>query len=393
MMKEIILVINAGSSSLKFKVFNLENNVIASGQVEGIDLAPSFKAKDANLEVIGEHKWSEKEAHNHALVLEYLIQWILDTFKEYKLRACGHRVVHGGTIFKQSVLIDEKVIKDIESLIPLAPLHQPHHLRVIKLMHKMFPDLPQVAVFDTAFHQTMQGNATMYAIPYELYKEGVRRYGMHGTSYAYIVKKMQEDFPHLADKKIIVAHIGSGASLCAIENGKSVMTTMGMTALEGVPMGTRPGSFDPGVLLYLMENKGYGFEEIRDFLYYKSGVGGLSEFSSNFYTLECNLDKHEGAKRAFDFMVFRVAEEIAKLSVSLKGVDAVVFTAGVGENSSYFRAEVCKHLEYLGFKIDEAKNNSRKDLQINAPESKVSIFAIPTNEELMIVLDTTALTK
>lgn len=392
-MKEIILVINAGSSSLKFKIFDLNDSVIASGQVEGIDLAPSFKAKDADGAVIAEHKWSEKEAHNHALVLEYLINWITQAFKEYTLKACGHRVVHGGTIFDSSVLVSDQVIKDIESLIPLAPLHQPHNLRVIKLMREKYPNLPQVAVFDTAFHQTMQGNATIYAIPYKLYKEGVRRYGMHGTSYAYIAYKLRESYPEIADKRIVVAHIGSGASLCAINGGKSVMTTMGMTALDGVSMGTRPGSIDPGILLYLMESKGYGIDEIRDFLYYKSGVGGLSEFSSNFYTLECNIDKNEGAKRALDFMTFRVAEEIARLSVSLGGIDGIVFTAGVGENSAYFRKEVCKRLEYLGVKIDESKNQTRGEEVIGAGDSQIGVYAIPTNEELMIVLDTKKLTK
>lgn len=392
-MKEIILVINAGSSSLKFKIFDLNDCAIASGQVEGIDLAPSFKAKDAQGAVIAEHKWSEKEAHNHALVLEFLIQWITQTFKEYTLRACGHRVVHGGTLFDSSVLITDQVIEDIQSLIPLAPLHQPHNLRVIKLMKEKYPALPQVAVFDTAFHQSMQGNATMYAIPYGLYKEGVRRYGMHGTSYAYIAQKLKESYPAIADKKIIVAHIGSGASLCAIKGGKSVMTTMGMTALDGVSMGTRPGSIDPGILLYLMESKGYGVDEIRDFLYYKSGVGGLSELSSSFYTLECNIHQHEGAKRAFEFMTFRVAEEIARLSVSLGGVDAIVFTAGVGENSAYFRKEVCDRLGYLGVKIDEAKNQTRGEELISAKDAQVQIYAIPTNEELMIVLDTKKITQ
>lgn len=392
-MKEIILVINAGSSSLKFKIFDLDNEVIASGQVEGIDLAPSFKAKDTQGQVIAEYQWSESEAHNHALVLEYLIHWITQTFQEYTLKACGHRVVHGGTIFDSSVVITDKVISEIESLIPLAPLHQPHNLRVIKLMKEKYPDLPQIAVFDTAFHQTMEGNATMYAIPYELYKEGVRRYGMHGTSYAYIVQKLRESYPHIASKKIVVAHIGSGASLCAIENGKSVMTTMGFTALDGVSMGTRPGSIDPGILLYLIENKHYGVDAIRDFLYYKSGVGGLSELSSNFYTLECNVDKHEGAKRAFGFMTFRVAEEIARLSVSLGGIDAIIFTAGVGENSAYFRSEVCKKLEYLGVKIDESKNSTRGQEKISSDCASVEAYAIPTNEELMIMLDVKRLTR
>ena len=390
-MKEIILVINAGSSSLKFKIFDREDNTIASGQVEGIDIAPSFKAKDAKDNVIKEHKWTEKDSHNHALVLDYLIQWILNTFKDYQLVACGHRVVHGGTIFHQSVLIDDKVVSEIEGLIPLAPLHQPHNLRVIKLMREMFKEIPQVAVFDTAFHQTMQGNATMYAIPYSFYKEGVRRYGMHGTSYAYIAKKLRDSYPEIASKRFIIAHIGSGASLCAIENGKSVMTSMGMTALDGVPMGTRPGAIDPGILLYLMENKGYGLDEIRDFLYYKSGVGGLSEFSSNFYTLEINRDKNAGAQRALDFMTFRVAEEIAKLMVSLQGADGIVFTAGVGENSAYFRNEVCKKLAYLGVKLDEQANNTRGTEKISTNDSKLMVFAIPTNEELMIVHDTKAL--
>ncbi|MCE3046639.1 acetate/propionate family kinase [Helicobacter kayseriensis] len=392
-MKEIILVINAGSSSLKFKIFDLDHMVIASGQVEGIDLAPSFKAKDTKGEVIAEHQWSEAEAHNHALVLGYLIDWITETFKEYTLKACGHRVVHGGTIFSSSVLINEKVIADIESLIPLAPLHQPHNLRVIKLMREKYPTLPQVAVFDTAFHQTMQGNATMYAIPYELYKQGVRRYGMHGTSYAYIAEKLKESYPQIAHKKVVIAHIGSGASLCAIENGKSVMTTMGFTALDGVSMGTRPGSIDPGILLYLMENKGYGVDEIRDFIYYKCGAGGLSELSSNFYTLECNYETHEGAKRAFDFMTFRTAEEIARLSVSLGGIDALVFTAGVGENSAHFREEVCKQLAHLGIQIDQDKNKKRGEEKIHSSNSSIEVYAIPTNEELMIMLDTKKLAK
>lgn len=392
-MKEMILVINAGSSSLKFKIFDTHTQAIASGQVEGIDLAPSFKAKDAQGNTIAEHQWSEKEAHNHALVLDYLFSWIMETYKDYTIKACGHRVVHGGTIFSGSALITDKVVADIESLIPLAPLHQPHNLRVIKLLREKFPNIPQVAVFDTAFHQTMKGNATMYAIPYSLYKEGVRRYGMHGTSYAYIAHKLKESYPNIADKKFVIAHIGSGASLCAIENGKSVMTTMGLTALDGVSMGTRPGSIDPGILLYLMENKGYGINEIRDFLYYKSGVGGLSEFSSNFYTLECNIKSNEGAKRAYDFMTYRVAEEIARLMVSLGGADGIIFTAGVGENSALFRSEVCRQLSYLGIKIDESKNSTRGVEQINAEDSKISVFAIPTNEELMIVLDTMRLSK
>lgn len=392
-MQEIILVVNAGSSSLKFKIFGLNNEAIASGQVEGIDLAPSFKAKDADGNVIAEHKWSEAEAHNHALVLGYLIDWITETFKEYTLKACGHRVVHGGTIFDSSILINDQNLAQMESLIPLAPLHQPHNLRVIKLMREKYPTLPQVAVFDTAFHQSMQGNATMYAIPYELYKEGVRRYGMHGTSYAYIAQKLKESYPHIADKKVVIAHIGSGASLCAIENGKSVMTTMGFTALDGVSMGTRPGSIDPGILLYLMENKGYGVDEIRDFVYYKCGVGGLSELSSNFYTLECNYETHEGAKRAFDFMMFRVAEEIARLSVSLGGIDAIVFTAGVGENCAHLREHVCKQLSYFGIKIDQSKNDTRGVEAIHASDSFVEVYAIPTNEELMIMLDTKRLAK
>lgn len=390
-MKEIILVINAGSSSLKFKIFDKNDNAIASGQVEGIDIAPSFKAKNAEDEVIAEHKWSEKEAHNHSLVLDYLVKWIMGTFKEYKLISCGHRVVHGGTIFSSSAKIDDKVIADIESLIPLAPLHQPHNLRVIKLMREMFPDVPQVAVFDTAFHQTMTGKATLYAIPYSLYKEGVRRYGMHGTSYAYIAKKLKDSYPEIASKRFVIAHIGSGASLCAIQDSKCVMTTMGMTALEGVPMGTRPGSIDPGILLYLMENKGYGLNEIRDFLYYKSGVGGLSEFSSNFYTLEINYEKNEGAKRALDLMTFRVAEEIAKLTVSLGGVDGIIFTAGVGENSAFFRSKVCEQLAHLGVELDSAKNSARGTEKISKDGSKVMVFAIPTNEELMIAYDAKAL--
>ncbi len=386
-MQEIILVLNAGSSSLKFKVFDMQNQIIALGQIEGIDLAPSFVAKDSQGEIMATYQWSAQEAHQHALVLEYLVTWIMETFKGYQLKACGHRVVHGGTIFKESVLIDDGVIANIRNLIPLAPLHQPHHLRIIELMQKMFKELPQIAVFDTAFHQSMQGNAIMFAIPYRLYQEGVRRYGMHGISYAYIMHQLKQNYPHLSNQKLIVAHIGSGASLCAIENGRSVMTTMGMTALDGVPMGTRPGSIDPGVLLYLMENKNYGVDEMRDFLYHQSGVMGLSEFSSNFYTLECNMDTHEGARRALEFMTLRVAEEIARLMVWLGGCEGIIFTAGVGENSAYFRAEVCKHLAYLGVQLDENKNLAGKEECISTKQSSFVVLRIPTNEELMIALD------
>ncbi|MDU7693576.1 MAG: acetate/propionate family kinase [Helicobacter sp.] len=390
-MKKIILVMNAGSSSLKFKIYEDKAN-IASGQIERVGLSdPIFSAKDANGAVIGDKKWSDGVVRDHEFVLSFLVDWILGTFKGYEISACGHRVVHGGVLFNKATILDDKALNDLESVTHLAPLHNPNALRIIKLMRKLFPSMPQVGVFDTSFHQSMPEEATYYAIPYELYKEGVRRYGMHGTSYQYIIHKMSEDFPDFAKKRLVIAHIGSGASLCATNNGKCVLTTMGLTALEGVPMGTRAGSIDPGILLYLMENKNFGVDEIRDFLYHKSGMLGLSGYSPNFYALEMDIPKKSEAARAYGFMTTRTAEEIARLMVASNGCDGIVFTAGVGENSSYFRSEVCKKLAYLGIKLDDAKNEKRGEAVISSPDSKIKIFTIPTNEELMIALETKAL--
>lgn len=387
--QDIILVVNAGSSSLKFKIFTLNNEVLGSGQVSSIDVCPKFKADNAAGERIKEHLWEKSDAHNHSKVLEWLLAWIKEEYSGYNLAACGHRVVHGGTIFTKSTIINKDTLAKMEELTKLAPLHQPHNLRVIKLLRETNPTMPQVAVFDTSFHQSMEGNATYYAIPYELYKEGIRRYGFHGTSYAFIVHEMRARYKDFVDKKMVVAHIGSGASLCAIKEGKSVMTTMGLTALEGVPMGTRGGLMDPGIILYMVQERGLSPKELENWLYYKCGMQGLSNgFSSDFYELECALEKSEDARRAYGFMVYRVAEEIAKLSVSLGGMEVLVFTAGVGENSAKFRADVCAHLGHMGVIINPYANAERGTQEISCKDSKVKILTIPTNEELMIALDT-----
>ncbi|PWC33883.1 acetate/propionate family kinase [Azospirillum sp. TSO35-2] len=383
------LVINAGSSSLKFSVFQggakADLEAVINGQISGIGTAPRFQAKDASRHVLADHGWAEGENPDRATLLSHLIDWLDGHLKGATLVAAGHRVVHGGTRFAAPVLVTPEVLAGLETLIPLAPLHEPHNIAAIRALAEVYPSLPQVACFDTAFHQSQPWQSQTFAIPRELTAEGVRRYGFHGLSYEYIAHRLPQVAPELADGHVVVCHLGSGASLCAMRGGHSVDTTMGFTALDGVPMGTRPGTIDPGVLIYLMREKGYGADDLEKLLYHKSGMLGVSGISNDMRDLE-NSDQPAAAE-AVELFCHNVAKQVAALAGSMGGLDAVVFTAGVGENSTLVRARVAEKLAWLGVAVDPAANRA-KATRISTTESRVPVFIIPTDEERMIASHT-----
>ncbi|MBP2300812.1 acetate/propionate family kinase [Azospirillum picis] len=383
------LVINAGSSSLKFCVFQgsdaADLEVAFTGQISGIGTQQArFEAKDAHRHPLASVALSQSD---RAALLGYLLDWIGGQLNGSVLVAAGHRVVHGGTRFSAPVRVTPAVLDQLEELIPLAPLHEPHNIAAIRALAESYPQLPQVACFDTAFHQTQPWQSQTFAIPRALTAEGVRRYGFHGLSYEYIAHQLPRVAPELADARVLVCHLGSGASLCAMAAGRSVDTTMGFTALDGVPMGTRPGSIDPGVLIYLMREKGLGVDEIETLLYHKSGMLGVSGISNDMRELE-GSDAPEAAE-AVELFCHGVAKQGAALAASMGGLDAVVFTAGVGENSAQVRSRVAERLEWLGVRLDPAANRA-KATRISAADSRVPVFVIPTNEEQMIARHTIA---
>ncbi len=391
-MTQAILVINAGSSSLKFTLFKYQDKILTeatSGQVAGIGSHPKFKAEDE----VGKkhtHDWGrDNKEVKHQQALEFILAWLGEHFSDLTIVAAGHRVVHGGLVYTKPVQITEESLKEITNFIPLAPLHQPHNITPIKILDELIPDLEQVACFDTAFHRTMPEIAQLYPIPKELIEQDhIRRYGMHGLSYEYIASELHNVAPEIADGRVVIAHIGSGASLAALKNGKSQATTMGFTALEGVPMGTRPGSIDPGILLWLMQNKGFDADAMEKFLYHECGMLGLTGISNDFYDLELAAkDGNAIAQQAYDLMSYNVARNIGSLTTAIQGLDALVFTAGVGEKGSVLRGPVCSYLDYLGVKIDEQANNDNA-LVISTPDSAVKVMVVPTNEELMIAQHT-----
>ncbi len=393
-----ILVINCGSSSLKFQLINSEDeNVLAKGLCERIGAEGSrliYTAKDINKKEI------DKELKDHtdavALVLDTLTDkelGVIDSLND--VDAVGHRIVHGGENFAHSVLIDENVMKAIEECNDLAPLHNPANLIGIKACKELMPDKKMVAVFDTAFHQTMPEKAYMYGLPYEYYdKYKVRRYGFHGTSHSFVSERAAELAGRdLEDMKTIVCHLGNGASICAVENGKSVDTSMGLTPLEGVIMGTRSGSIDPAIIEFLANKEHISASEVVSVLNKKSGVLGLSGISSDFRDITAAmLDGDERAKMTLDAYCYVVAKYIGSYTAAMNGVDAIVFTAGLGENNSYVREQICSYFTFLGLEIDEDANQSREDeVKISSENSKVLVFKIATNEELKIAKETLAL--
>ena len=394
-----VLVVNCGSSSLKYQLIDMETEeVMAKGYLERIGIDGSFLTHR-----VGEGKYKiEKEIKNHKDGLELVIEQLLH--KDYgvikdlsEIDAIGHRIVHGGEKFTKSVLINDEVIKGIEEAIEFAPLHNPAHLQGINACIEKLPGKPNVAVFDTAFHQTMPEKAYMYAIPYEYYeKYKIRKYGAHGTSHKFVSNRVAEMIGKpIEDLKIISCHLGQGASLCAIDGGKSIDTSMGLTPLAGVPMGSRSGDVDPSVLTYLMDKESISPAEMNTILNKKSGKLGLSGVSIDDRDVEAAAK--EGNKRAqlaIDNFVYQVVGYIGRFVAQMKGVDVITFEAGIGENGIGVRKEICDYLGYLGVKIDEEKNNCRgKEIEISSPDSKVKVYVVPTNEELMIARETMELAK
>jgi acetate kinase len=391
-----LLVINAGSSSLKFAMFEaplVEGALsIFRGQIDGIGAETKFVAKDihgATLldTVISAPVGSDVEAQQQ-FALEYLFNWI-DTH-DIVLQAVGHRVLHGGDEYSAPVRVTPQVMEKLEALIPLGPLHQPHNLRPIRALAKKYPALPQVACFDTAFHRTQPQVAQTYAIPRKLTQEGVKRYGFHGQSYDYVSRQLPAVIGAKAHGAVVIAHLGNGASMAGLRDLKCVATTMGFTAAEGLMMGTRTGSIDPGVLLYMVERHGYDADALTRLIYKDSGLLGVSGISQDMRTLEAS-DAPE-AKEAIEMFCYRAAREIGSLTMAAGGLDALIFTGGIGENSSFVRAGIVKYLGWMGVQLDDAANGQRgKTLIISKPESTVLVAVVPTNEEWMIAQHTTDL--
>ncbi len=386
-MTQTVLVINAGSSSLKFSVHDAcddgQVELSAKGRIEGIGNAPHFIVKDIGGNVLAEYHWPKDKTIRHEQFFGYLADWIESYLDGAKLEVVGHRVVHGGTRFTAPVRIDGDVLDALEALSPLAPLHQPHNLAAIRAVAANHPDLPQVACFDTAFHQGHAAVADRFALPGDLYDLGIRRYGFHGLSYEYIARTLNDVAPEIAEGRVVVAHLGSGASMCAIHKGRSIDTTMGFTALDGLPMGTRCGALDPGVVLYLTRERGLTAEAIEDLLYHHSGMLGVSGLSSDMRDLLANPDPK--AQLAVDLFVFRIVRELGALAAVMGGIDGLVFTAGIGENAPEIRARVCDAVRWLGVDLDPGANQAGGP-RITTDESPVSAWVIPTNEERMVAL-------
>ena len=392
-----ILVLNSGSSSLKYQVVDTESGeALASGYYERIGQPNAFLTHKVNGE---KHKF-EEPAENHEIAIKSVMEKL--TSEEFgviksldEIDAIGHRIVHGGEKFKNSVLITDDVIEGIKENISLAPLHNPAGILGIEACKKVAPGKPNVAVFDTAFHQTIEKEKYIYPIPYEYYeKYGVRKYGFHGTSHQYVANRISEILGR-KDLKVINCHLGQGASICAIKDGKSVETSMGLTPLGGIPMGSRSGDMDPSVVTFLMKKENLSVEEIDNILNKKSGVFGISEVSPDFRDIEVEAAKgNEKAKLALDAYHYAVAGYVAKYMVALGGVDVITFTAGVGENGAETRSEICKKLSVLGIEIDEEANNVRgKEREISSANSKVKVYIVPTNEELMIARETARIVR
>jgi acetate kinase len=390
-MADAIAVLNAGSSSIKFSLFADEREhavLVARGQAEGIYTSPRFVAKDGNGNVLDEKKWPAGEALGHDGALEYLVGFLRGRVAHHRLMAVGHRVVHGGREYVKPVRVDAGGVAALEKYVPLAPLHQPHNLAPIKALLARMPDLPQVACFDTSFHRTQPTVAQAFALPASITDRGVVRYGFHGLSYEYVASALPAHSARAAQGKTVVLHLGNGASMCAMAAGRSVASTMGFTAADGLPMGTRCGSLDPGVVLYLMDSLGMDARAIEKLIYQESGLLGVSGISSDMRVLLESADPR--AKAAIDLFIYRIGRELGSLAAALGGLDAIVFTAGIGENSAYLRKRVCSDASWLGVVLD-AEANERKASCIARRDSGVEAWVIPTNEELMIARHTRAL--
>ncbi|SEK84607.1 acetate kinase [Roseateles sp. YR242] len=398
---EFIAVVNAGSSSVKLSLFSLHADAETApgvaplrfelhAQVEGLGTSPHFEARHADGSSAGTRDWPVATL-THDRAIDHLVEFVSHEYPHLEMLAIGHRVVHGGADFDQPVVVTPEVLARLEALIPLAPLHQPHNLGPIRRALEGLPGLPQVACFDTAFHRTQSVVAEAYALPYELYEAGVRRYGFHGLSYEYIAASLPALSPALADGRVVVLHLGNGASACALIRGRSVATSMGFTAVEGLPMGTRSGSVDPGVLLYLMDQRGMDARALEHLLYKESGLLGVSGLSSDMRTLLASDSPH--ARLAVELFVHRIVREIGALAADLGGLDGIVFTAGIGEHAQAIRRRVLERCAWLGLSFDDDANRAPPQTphgarRISAPGSRCEAWVIPTDEELMMARHT-----
>ena len=390
---DTILVVNAGSSSVKFQIFSVEGEGrlrrLIRGQMDGIGSRPRLRASGADNDPLADRAYPLDAVPDVPAAMGIAGAWLRDELRISPM-AVGHRVVHGGPDHDRPVLVDHGVVARLERLVALAPLHQPHNLAPIRSLLANFPDLPQVACFDTAFHRTHDPVADYYAIPHQLHAEGVRRYGFHGLSYEYIAKTLPQVAPETGKGRVIVAHLGSGASMCALKGGRSIESTMGFTALDGLPMGTRPGQLDPGVVLYLISEKGMSASNAQNFLYRDCGLKGLSGISNDMRELEASEDPK--AKLAVDYFVYRIGLNAGMLAAALQGLDAFVFTAGIGENSARIRASIADQLGWLGVTLDPAEN-ARHARLISRSDSRIPVYVVPTDEELMIARHTLAVLR
>lgn len=380
-----LLVINAGSSSIKFAGYaergEREPVFLGKGQVEGLRTEPRFVCKNAVGEVMGEHQWPGAISHGEAI--DHIIGWIEQHATNVRVAAAGHRVVFGGAQYTVPTRLDQRVIAAIETLVPFFPLHLPHNLAAIKALAERHPELPQVACFDNSFHHTLPKVAQWFALPRLLFDQGVRRYGFHGLSYEFIARALPEYAPEA--RRVVVAHLGSGASLCALRDGASVESTLGFSGLDGLPMGTRPGALDPGVLLYLLQASGMDVKALERLLYTESGLLGVSGISNDMRDLLASDDPR--AEEAITLFVYHIGKHLGALAGVLGGIDALVFTAGIGEHAPAIRERVCRSAEWLGVHLDPVANEAGGP-RITTAESPVSAWVIPTDEERMIAIHT-----
>ena len=385
--QQALITLNAGSSSLKFALYTADpkqSEPLTRGAISNLDQQPKMSVENQTAEHL------LPDINNHQQALAYLLGWLEQTYPAIQLVAAGHRVVHGGAKFSGPVRIDAPVRQQLQTFIKLAPLHMPHNLAAIDALQEQRPALPQVACFDTAFHHSMSWNEQHYALPHEWFDKGVRRYGFHGLSYEYIASVLAEYLGEQADARIIVAHLGHGASLCAMRERQSVATTMGFTPLSGIPMATRPGDLDPGLSRWLMHEAGLSIDEMDHLLNHQSGLLALSGISDDMRVLLA--DKSDAAQQAINYFIHHTHRAIASLVAVLGGLDALIFTAGIGENSAAIRQQICTQASWLGLALD-ASANTNHDIKINTDDSKVSIWCIPTNEEMMIAHHTRTLLR
>jgi acetate kinase len=393
-MAEFVLVVNAGSSSLKFSVYapadGGDPTLVLKGQIEGIGVHPHLAARDREGKTLIDRSFDRAEIGGHEAAIAAISQWLRSLSGDFRLMAVGHRVVHGGAEYAAPMLVDEGILEKLQRLSPLAPLHQPGNLAGIRAVLVRQPNLPQIACFDTAFHRGHSELTERFALPDALFQEGVRRYGFHGLSYEFIARRLPAVAPELARGKAVVAHLGSGASMCALVAGRSVDSTMGFTALDGLPMGTRCGALDPGVVLHLLREKRLSPDAVERMLYNDCGLRGLSGISNDMRDLL--KSREPKAKLAVDYFVHHVGRQLGALAAVMGGLDGIVFTAGIGERSPEIRALACERAGWLGVQLD-AKANQAGGPRISAPGSRISAWVIPTDEELMIAIHTLDLVR